>query len=307
VGATLLFVRARRSPNVAAWLLYGIAGAASIWCHFYAGLVLLAHAAAFAADPGRPPWRRLATAWTVIGLGVAPIAVYIAGGTRENVEWIPRPAPSVVWSSFYEPSGENALLLIAAVLGLAALVRGRVAAPAQWKTTLLAAWVVIPIGIGVAAAVFRPFLVPRFAIVIAPALALLAAVALRAPRHRLLRAGAATAVVVVASVQVMAWYARVPEDWRGAASYASAAATDRGASVAVLPPSVTLPFRRYAADLQLVSEPSGPEVVVIVHRGLKDPGPPAQVAREFMAGTPYVLREEKIFGERILAQRWSRP
>ncbi len=306
VVTTLLFVRARRSTAQGWWLAYGAVGAASIWCHFYAGLILLAHAAAFAVDAERPPWRRLAASWGVIGLGLTPMAVYIVGGTRENVEWIPTPTFDVVWSSLYEPSGENALLLLAAALGLAALALGRGAVPARWKTALLAAWVVIPIGMGAAAAVFRPFLVPRFAIVIAPALALLAAVAVLAPRHRLLRAGAGAALVAVAAVQVAAWYGRVPEDWRGAAAYAAVAA-DRGATVAVLPPSATLPFRRYAADLQLVSEPSGPGVVVIVLRGVKDPGPPAQVAREFMAGAPYVLREERTFGERILAQRWSMP
>lgn len=306
VGTTLLFVRARRSNTGWSWLVYGAVGAVSIWCHFYAGLILLVHAVAFAADLGRPPWRRLATSWTVIGLGLTPMAVYIVGGTRENVEWIPSPTPNVVWSSVYEPSGENALLLLAAVLGLVALAVGRVAGSAQWKTALLSAWVVIPIGVGVAAAVIRPFLVPRFAIVIVPALALLAAVAVRAPQRRLLRVGAAAALVAVAAVQVGAWYDRVSEDWRGVAAYA-AAATDRGATVAVLPPSVGLPFRRYADEIQLVSEPSGPEVVVIVHRGIKDPEPPAQVAREFMAGGRYVLREERAFGERILAQRWSRP
>ena len=306
VGTTLLFVRARRSTTIGWWLAYGVVGAASIWCHFYAGLILLAHAVAFAADAGRPPWRRLAASWGMIGLGLTPLAVYIVGGTRENVEWIPTPSLDVVWSSVYEPSGENVLLLVAAALGLAALALGRAAAPARWKTTLLTAWVVVPIGVGVAAAVVRPFLVPRFAIVIAPALALLAAIAVRAPQHRLLRAGALAALAAAAAMQVAAWYHRVPEDWRGAAAYAADAA-DRGAEVAVLPRSAALPFRRYAADIRLVPEPSGPAVVVIVMRGVKDPGTPAQVAREFMAGAPYVLREERTFGERILAQRWSMP
>lgn len=304
VVTALLYLRARRSGSLEWWLAYGVGGAASVWCHFYAGLTLVAHVAAFAADQERPPWRRLAAAWCVIGLGLTPMVLYVVSGTRESVGWIPNPSLDVVWSSFHESAGENLLLLLAAALGVVALARGRAPTPSRWKTALLAAWVIVPVAVGVGAAVIRPFLVPRYAIVIAPALALLAAVAVRAPQHRLLRVGALTALLAVAAVQVGSWYARTPEDWRGTAAYARAAA-GRGAAIAVLPPSAKLPFRRYGADLRLESEPHGAELVVVVLRGIMDPGPPDQVAREFVGGPPYVLQEERTFGERILVQRWG--
>ena len=69
-------------------------------------------------------------------------------------------------------SGWNPVLLAAALGGIAVLTLGRHATDGTWRLALLGAWVSLPIAVGVAAAVLRPFLVPRYAIVIAPALAL---------------------------------------------------------------------------------------------------------------------------------------
>jgi mannosyltransferase len=208
VTTTLLFVRARRSTGAWWWLAYGVAGAASIWCHFYAGIVLLAHLVALAADTDRPPWRRAATAWGAVAVGLSPIVLYIAYGTRENVEWISPPSPGLVWESLTSPAGKSIGMLLAAALGLVAIVARRSVSPAPWKAALLAVWVALPLTVGVLASLIRPFLVPRYAIVIAPALALLAAVAVTSLAGRRAQAAALLALIALTAVHTWAWYGR---------------------------------------------------------------------------------------------------
>jgi hypothetical protein len=147
--------------------------------------------------------------------------------------------------------------------------------------------------------------VPRYAIVIAPALALLAAVAIRALADRRLQVVALVALVALSAVRTGIWYSRVREDWRAAAGYAHEAVA-RGAVVAVLPGAGRIALHRYAPDLEPVDAPSGRQVVVIVVRGQIDRAPPRVLGREFVGSPRYTLREERRFGRRIVAQRWLR-
>ncbi len=301
---SLLFVQARRSGSTARWAAYGIAAGLAPWCHFYVAIVVVAQLLTLLQRP-RPPRRPVAVAAGIALLGWIPLALYVVDGTRENVEWIPSPSLDVVATSLHRPSGSNPLLLAAAVAGVVVLVRSRRGPDGGWRLTLLVGWVALPLLIGTCAAVFRPFLVPRYAIVIAPALALLAAAALDRIGGRRIRVAAVVAVLTIGVWQTVDWYRRTPSDWRKAGELATTAHA-RGATVVLIPPGVRIALERYAPDVPLAREASGKELLTIVSEGASDDAPGDVIARKLVGEEPYALVERFPLGDDLVALLWKR-
>ncbi len=301
---SLLFVQARRAGSTRRWVAYGVAAGLAPWCHFYVAIVVVAQALTLLQRP-RPSRRPVGIAGSIALLGWLPLAVYVVDGTRENVEWIPSPTMGVVAAALHRPSGSNPLLLAAAAVGIVVLVRSRGERDGGWRLTLLTGWVTLPLLVGACAGVFRPFLVPRYAIVIAPALALLAAAALDRLSDRRIRGPAVVALLIVGIWQSVDWYRRTPSDWRSAGALATRAHA-RGATVVLIPPGVRIALERYAPDVPLKREASGGELLTIVSEGASDDVPGDVVARRLVGEKPYVLLERVALGDDLLALRWRR-
>jgi mannosyltransferase len=302
VATTALFVRACRRGDARSFLAYGIAGAVSIYCHFYAGFVLVGHAAAFFAYKPRLPTRRLVEAWAVIGLGLVPFGVYLVRGTRSPVEWIPPLSTHELWQATSFASGANAGILFAAALGsifLARFGRERAFAP-----LLATGWFVAPLACGLIVSLVKPALVPRFLIVASPALALLAAFAVDRLARLSTALGALVAVVLVAlSFPVLLHtYRQNPEDWRAAAR-AARDARRHGSTVAVLPDFGWRALAIYAPDVGRVTIPSGKSMTVLVSAS---PSARRELVSSFVGKAPYRLVRAETIGPDFVAEVWAR-
>lgn len=303
VVTTALYVRARQRYELGPWLLYGAAGALSIYAHFYAGFVLLAHVGTALADRVRTPLRRVLAAWAVIAAGMVPFGLYVVAGTRSPVEWIPRPDAGTVWRSLHFASGFNAVLLAMAAAGAASLWLRRTRS-CRSVLALLAGWVAAPLAGGLVVSIVKPALVPRFLIVAAPALALLAATAIRSFGPRPVRVLGLAAVLALATIRLAGVYERTPGNWEAAAGVARAAHA-RGAAVAVLPAFAWRALDVYAPGLPRVDAPTGRELVLVLWANAGT-SRPRELGARFVGRAPYALTAERAYGDSVVVERWRR-
>jgi mannosyltransferase len=299
VITTLVFVRACASPTRRRFLQYGLVGAVSIYTHFYAGFVLVAHAAAVLVRRPRFPLRLLGGAWAVIGVGLIPFAGYVVAGSRSPVEWIPPLDVHEVWSSLWFAAGENAALLVLAFVGAFFTLRARAT---RDDGALIVAWLAAPLVCGALVSLVKPALVPRFLIVASPAVALLAALAIARPARREIRVAATGLVVVFAIPGLVHTYTQNPEDWRAAAAAARAAVRD-GSTVAVLPDFGWRALDVYAPDVPRVTHPTGRAVTVLVTGSSSSR---RALVGAFIGHSPYGLARTERVGPDFVAERWVR-
>ena len=299
VITTMLFLRACRRPSRRTFVQYAVAGAISIYCHFYAGFVLVGHAAAFTLRRPRPSIRRLVEAWIVIGVGLIPFAVYVVAGTRSPVEWIPPLHAHEVWSAIWFAAGENAALLVLAIVGAAAVLRS---AGSRFEGAVAVGWAVAPIVCGSVVSVLKPALVPRFLIVVTPALALLAAYAATRLAKTRFQVVAVLLLVALSIPALVHTYTQNPEDWRAAAKTARAAVRD-GSTVAVLPDFGWRALDVYAPDVVRTTRPAGRTMTVLVSAA---PRARRGLVASFIGRAPYRLVRIDRVGPDFVAERWVR-
>ena len=229
VVVSLLFLRAVEVGSRPSWLLYGLAAGLSVYVHFFAGLVVAAQLASLPLRSRRPPGRYVSEAVAVL-VAVGSVAVaFTATAPRRQIDFLPEPTPASVWAAVAGAVGHNWLLPVAALAGLVVLARRarRGVDGATWLLALLACWLLIPLVLSFLVSLHQPILADRYLIVVAPGLALAAAVTVSAlaRRRRALGVVALAAVVAVAGVRIVQWYTLRPEDWRAATTHLEAVRT----------------------------------------------------------------------------------
>ena len=122
VVATFLFVRALDDPRRRNWLLYAVVAAFAVYCHFWAGFVIVAHFASVPFAPKRPPRRRVVEAAVVFLVLIGPALFFTVHAARSQLEWIPDPSIHVLRNLVTVTSGHNLALVVATIGGLAVLV-----------------------------------------------------------------------------------------------------------------------------------------------------------------------------------------
>jgi len=307
VAATLLFVRALDDGRRLSWALYAVVAALSVYLHFYAGFVLVAHAASLPFVSRRPPARTLLAVAAAVTLLVLPALYFTATAGRSQLGWIAPVTVDRVWNVTVNSTGRNVVLGVAAMTGLAVLAFriGAGSRPDRWRAMLVGGWAAFPIALGVVTSFVQPIVVPRYAIVITPALALLAAhsiTTLAAARPSAAIALLA-AIVVVAGVRITQWYAKTPEDWRGAVAYVQAHRTPADA-IAVTPAWAVPAFRYYDADSALGTTSRSGRTFVVVRTGK---GHERVSGAEGVIGTGLRLLEQHPFGRAVTVQLWGSP
>jgi mannosyltransferase len=300
VLATLLFVRALDVPTRRNWLLYAVAAAAAVYCHFYAGFVVIAHLASLPLASARPPRRRvLETAGTFVAL-ISVALYFTATAGRAQLGWIPPVSVAGVREFLDAVSGRNPLVWLAVLGGLAVLAAGaRARRPgASWRLALVGGWIVLPVLLGVLVSLHQRIFVTRYGIVITPALALTGGVLIAwlARARREAAALALAAVVVVSLLQIGRWYRGQPENWRAAVAY-----LDRerrpGDTVVVLPTWAADGVLYYDPSIPLATTTQGGRTLVVVRERNAD-GLPQDVAA--VPGTRGLVREDVAhFGSRV--------
>jgi len=301
VATTIVFVLVLRSSGSSrAWLGYGALGAVSVYCHFFAGFVLVAQAVAALVRDGRAALGRLALAWAVILIGLIPFAAYVVRGSRNQVEWIPEPGAGQIWNSVHFAAGLNAVILVGAIAGAILLARSD---RGRWTTALVVGWAVLPLLEGLLVSVVHPALVPRFLLVTAPALALLTGYALT----RLPPAGTLLGLVLI--IAVSGWrltgiYDRPPHDWERAGNMATDA-YHHGTDVAVAPSFAWRDLALYAPDVQRVIAPTGRPLLVLVWASTDEQVRAATTP--LIGASGYRLISQTHIGTDIRVQRWQPP
>lgn len=168
------------------WVAYAVAVAALGVVHVVALLVLAAHPLLVRAASGRTrraPWRAYLLA-TCAGLVPPTLVAVAAFGQRATVTWIPPTSWPALLDGFVALAGSGAYLLLLGALAAAGVLRAmRGPARADRGRLLVASacWLVVPplalAGLGL----ITPVFLPRYLLVCAPALALLASSAFAAP------------------------------------------------------------------------------------------------------------------------------
>lgn len=302
VVASILFVNALDDPRRRNWLLYAVAAAAAVYCHFYAGFVIVAHVATIPFAPARPPWRRVAESGVLFVVLISPTLWFTARAGRDQISWIDDPGLRVVRLAFEANSGRNLILGAVAVLGLGLLAyrAGAGGAAERWRMMLIGGWCVLPIALALVVSVVQPILVVRYTVVIAPALALAAAfpLALLLTRSRPLAVVVLVALIAVSGQRLIEWYRSAPEDWRGAVAYVNAQ-QHPGDQVVVAPLWAQDAFSYYDAE-QLLDEAarSRRTFVVVYGRSEDRPG----IAKASVDGSLLRVGSERRFGDRLVVR-----
>jgi mannosyltransferase len=252
--ATTLLLRATEVPSSTARpLLYAVVAALATYSHFYAGLVVGAHAVWLVTR--RPlPRRLLLAAGGPYAVMVAPLAVYLATREGDPISWVGSGGNrnAVVETATQLTGGTGWSALAWALAGTC----GAWASIARWRggeerAVLPLVWVATPLAVvSVSTLLFKPLLEARFLIVLVPALVLLGATGiLWLPRPA--RPVALVALLVLSGVGLERWYSWEPaEDWRAAAQIVAETAAP-GTDVVIEPWSGVFALRYYEQDLDL--------------------------------------------------------
>jgi mannosyltransferase len=231
VLATSLFVRNLQDPARAHWLAYGTVSALAVYAHFYAALIVPAHAVSlFALGRREIPRRNPLLSLLLWAFLIAPLAAVVLRIGPGPLNWIPSPNVAFIYYFFEQLSGHGgwALLLIEALVLVWAAIsawrdraegRGREA----WSFALVLSLLLVSPVATLLVSLARPVFFPRYLIICLPAMLLGVAAGLARMRPALLAWSVLAAISVFSVKGTLGQYhqdfAVWPEDWRGATFY----------------------------------------------------------------------------------------
>jgi mannosyltransferase len=231
VFATWLLVRNLQEPARAHWIAYAVVCALAVYSHFYAALIVPAHAVSFIAlDRREIPWRRFLFSLLLWAFLMAPLAVVVLRVGPGPVNWIPSPNPAFIYYFFEQLAGHGgwALLLIQAlVLVWAAISARRLLGESgnreAWSIWLVMSLLLVPPLTTLLVSLVRHAFFPRYLIICLPGMLLGVAAGLArmrpAPLAWLVLAGISVFSIKGTLAQYHRDFAVWPEDWRGATFY----------------------------------------------------------------------------------------
>jgi mannosyltransferase len=190
VLATWLLAKNLQEPSSAHWGIYAVVCALTAYSHFYAVLLVPAHAISILSwRRDEIPWRKLVGSLLAFGVMVIPIAIFIFAiyilktGSPPKLWFPPLESDSllILGVDFSGVYGRTLLSLDVLAVGIAALGAARARRGGEhtgdaWGYTLLFSWLVLPVVTVVTVSLVKPLFVPRFLSFCLPALLLLVAV-----------------------------------------------------------------------------------------------------------------------------------
>ncbi len=216
-----------RMVDDASWtncIPYAVVSAASIYSHFFAGLVILAQWLSLFLRQKHLPWKTLVRSLAALIALLIPAGVYLLHSQRSHVAWIPRPSGRQALDVLYSLTLSKGRCLVYLTLwGVALWCALRKPREQAWPYRFVAAWLLIPLAITGVVGLVQPLWVPRFLAVCLPAAILLAAAGVAQLTRWSRTAGIlALLIVVFYSGSAIRFYLRHPEfsvDWRTAITY----------------------------------------------------------------------------------------
>jgi mannosyltransferase len=175
VLCTYAFVRAFKEPQARWLLVWACALVAACWMNLFSISVLAAQVAAYLMATNHPRSRLAVGLLALVVAAVAPIVVLVATADNGQLAWIPAPTPSRIVVQTWDWASRNPFVLLAAVVGIAALVAGRQYALSRWKAALVIVWTVAPLVVTLVLSAIQPAFDAHYLLIGAAGLALLVA------------------------------------------------------------------------------------------------------------------------------------
>jgi mannosyltransferase len=225
--STLFFVKVTQEPGHGSALAYVVSSTASLYSHFFAGFVLLAHCFSLAFKRETFHARRQVFYLLAVGLLAAPLLVFASIHQTAPIFWVQKPTLKDVYHFFTYLTGSG-LKFGLALLGIIFAARewyvSRSGDPLNrekaWGLLLVACWLLLPTILTLAISLWKPVFSPRFLMICLPAMAILVAEGLMTLRPHWLGYSVA-AMLLVSSVTALPGYYRSPgiEDWKGVTDF----------------------------------------------------------------------------------------
>ena len=216
-----------RMVDDASWtncIPYAVVSAASIYSHFFAGLVILANWLTLLLGRRPQPWKKLIRSLAILIALLIPAILYLLHSQRSHVAWIPGPSWRQALEVLYSLSlSKGRCLAYLTLWGIALWCALRKPREQAWPYRFVAIWLLVPLAIIGVVGLVQPLWVPRFLAVCIPAAVLLAAAGMAQLAHWSRTAGILTLLIVMFySGSAIRFYLRHPEfsvDWRTAITY----------------------------------------------------------------------------------------
>ena len=142
--ATILaWLHAVETDRVRWWAAFAGVGSASLYAHFFCGLVIGALVVLIAAGTV-PRTRGMGAALAVVLLAAIPLVFFVLFEDTGQVDWIPVLSPDLVGDVIGALAGGSIALLALLIIGIVLALARR---PDRWSPgrVLLAAWLLVPI------------------------------------------------------------------------------------------------------------------------------------------------------------------
>jgi 4-amino-4-deoxy-L-arabinose transferase-like glycosyltransferase len=281
VLSSLFFLKGIEQPSGRNWIVYILTSVLALYTHFFAALVLAAHAVSLLGLPRRfIPWRKLVLSTLLIGFLALPLLFFVFTRDVGQIAWLSRPGVRDIPGFFSALAGGGGNLLLAAYLlsCLLAFVkagkRGFGSGPHfdAWHFQFVVAWLFVPVILALGISLAKPVFLDRYLIVCLPPFVLLAALGISQIQRRWVL-GVALAVLAILALrgdyfnyERMGRYQRFDvENWRDATRFLLSEAKPRDAVLFYHAYGV-LPFEYYRSRFQGSTEK--PEVVFRPGRAL---------------------------------------
>ncbi len=257
IVATTLLLRAVDDPeDRRRAVVYALVAAVATYAHFFAGIVVVAHALWLVVR--RPlPRRLVVTAALTYVVAVAPLVEYFLTRRGDPLNWVrDDDILVVIRDTAYGLTGGTLASAIVYAVGFlvvgTALLRHHGGATIRTPAGLMALCALVPpVLVTVSTITVKPLLETRFLIVVVPAIVVFVASGL-AHLRRSVAAALAIGLVVVSVVGLARWYnGDSVEDWRAAVGIA--AELDDDADIVLDPWAGVFSFRYYEERLGLAS------------------------------------------------------
>ncbi len=172
VLASYAFARAHDEPQGRWVALWAIALVAACWVNLFAISILATQVAAYLVMRPRPRPRLAAAALLAVSAAVTPIIVLVATADNGELNWIPSPTIHRVATQSWDWSSRNPFALLAAAVGVVALLIGT-RHPPRWKALLVIGWTIAPFLLTLALSIVQPAFDSHYLLTAAAGLALL--------------------------------------------------------------------------------------------------------------------------------------
>jgi mannosyltransferase len=245
--ASYFFVAEFERPSLRNRVWYVVVSVAAMYAHYFAGLILAAHAATLLITQGP---RVLTGKWAWVGLAIAlpsapAIVLALDFGPIAAASWITAPTRGDVANAQLAFAGRSSFVLAVLVgAGIVGTLRTR-GTPGQWRSAFLWSWFLLPNLLCLLLSIWYPFYISYYLIGCLPGLLLLGVSGLAQIRSTPLFAAAGSILLLAAASRLPRQY-RAPghEDWRGATRHVLEGARP-GDGVVFVPDFGRKPFNYY--------------------------------------------------------------